>query len=75
VSGSWVVAFYVAATAVGLLQFFRLRDRRLLPLVGVFALSAAAHAQTDWFVARRIHFAAGACGLLLLGLLSWRRPA
>jgi hypothetical protein len=74
-SGYWVVAFYVAATVVGLLQFLRLRDRRLLPLVGAFALSAAAHAQTDWFVARRLHFAVGLCGLVLLGLLSWRRPA
>ena len=70
-----MVAFYVAATVVGLFQFLRLRDRRLLPLVGVFALQAAAHAQTDWFVARRYHVAAGACGLVLLGVLSWRRPA
>lgn len=70
-----MVGFYVAATVVGLYRFLRLRDRRLLPLVGVFALSAAAHAQTDWFVARRLHFAAGTCGLLLLGVLSWRRPA
>lgn len=70
-----MVGFYVAATVVGLYRFLRLRDRRLLPLVGVFALSAAAHAQTDWFVARRLHFAAGLCGLLLLGVLSWRRPA
>ena len=70
-----MVAFYVAATVVGLFQFLRLRDRRLLPLVGAFALSAAAHAQTDWFVARRFHFAVGACGLVLLGVLSWRRPA
>jgi hypothetical protein len=74
-SGYWVVAFYVAATVVGLVQFLRLRDRRLLPLLCVFALSAAAHAQTDWFVARRYHFAAGVSGLLLLGLLAWRRPA
>lgn len=74
-SGYWVVAFYVAATVVGLFQFLRLRDRRLLPLLGVFALSAAAHAQTDWFVARRLHLAVGACGLLLLGVISWRRPA
>jgi hypothetical protein len=74
-SGYWVVAFYVAATVVGLFQFLRLRDRRLLPLVSAFAFQAAAHAQTDWFVARRYHFAAGACGLLLLGVLSWRRPA
>jgi hypothetical protein len=74
-SGYWVVAFYVAATVVGLYRFLRLGDRRLLPLVGVFALQAAAHAQTDWFVARRWHLAAGACGLLLLGVLSWRRPA
>lgn len=70
-----MVAFYVAATVVGLFQFLRIRDRRLLPLLGVFALSAAAHAQTDWFVARRYHLAAGACGLLLLGVLAWRRPA
>lgn len=70
-----MVAFYVAATVVGLLQFLRVRDRRLLPLLGVFALSAAAHAQTDWFVARRYHLAAGVCGLLLLGVLAWRRPA
>lgn len=69
-----MVGFYVAATLVGLFRFVRLRDRRLLPLVGVFAFSAAAHAQTDWLVARRLHFAAGACGLLLLGVLSWRRP-
>jgi hypothetical protein len=74
-SGYWVVAFYVAATVVGLLQFLRLRDRRLLPLLGVFALSAAAHAQTDWFVARRLHLSVGLCGLLLLGVISWRRPA
>lgn len=70
-----MVAFHVAATVVALLQYLRLRDRRLLPLVGVFALSAAAHAQVDWFEARRLHFAAGFCGLLLLGMLCWRRPA
>ena len=74
-SGIWVVAFYVAAAVVALLQYVRVRDRRLLPLMAMFALLAAAHDQSDWFVARRLHFAAGACGLLLLGMLGWRRPA
>jgi len=74
-SGIWVVGFYVAAAVITLLQYIRVRDRRLLPLMAMFALLAAAHDQTDWFVARRLHFAAGACGLLLLGMLGWRRPA
>jgi ABC-type Co2+ transport system permease subunit len=74
-SGVWVVGFYVAAAVVALLQFVRVRDRRLLPLMAMFALLAAAHDQSDWFVARRLHFAAGVCGLVLLGMLGWRRPA
>ena len=74
-SGIWVVGFYVAAAVITLLQYVRVRDRRLLPLMAMFALLAAAHDQVDWFVARRLHFAAGACGLLLLGMLGWRRPA
>jgi hypothetical protein len=73
--GVWVVGFHVAAAVVTLLQFVRVRDRRLLPLLAMFALLAAAHDQADWFVARRLHFAAGACGLVLLGMLGWRRPA
>ena len=74
-SGVWVVGFHVAAAVVTLMQFIRLRDRRLLPLLAMFALLAAAHDQSDWFVARRLHFAAGGCALLLLGMLCWRRPA
>ena len=73
-SGVWVVAFHVAAAVVTLVQFVRVRDRRLLPLVAMFALLAAAHDQSDWFVARRLHLAAGFCGLILLGMLGWRRP-
>lgn len=74
-SGVWVVAFHVAAAVVTLIQFIRVRDRRLLLLLALFALLAAAHDQSDWFVARRLHFAAGACALLLVGLLGWRRSA
>jgi hypothetical protein len=74
-SGVWVVGFHVAAAVVTLLQYVRVRDRRLLPLMAMFALLAAAHDQTDWFVARRLHFAAGACALLAVGLLGWRRSA
>jgi hypothetical protein len=74
-AGVWIVGFHVAAVLVTLMQFIRVRDRRLLPLLAMFALLAAAHDQSDWFVARRLHFAAGACGLVLLGMLCWRRPA
>lgn len=74
-AGIWVVGFHVAAAVVTLLQFARTRERRLLPLLAMFALLAAAHDQGDWFVARRLHFAAGACGLVLMGMLGWRRPA
>jgi hypothetical protein len=71
----WVVGFHVAAAVVTLVQYVRVRDRRLLPLMALFALLAAAHYQADWFVARRLHLAAGACGLLLVGLIGWRRAA
>ena len=71
----WVVGFHVAAAVVTLVQYVRVRDRRLLPLMALFALLAAAHDQADWFVARRLHLAAGACGLLLVGLIGWRRAA
>ncbi len=69
------MGFHVAAAVVTLVQYVRVRDRRLLPLMALFALLAAAHDQADWFVARRLHLAAGACGLLLVGLIGWRRAA
>jgi uncharacterized integral membrane protein len=68
-------AFYVAATLVVLIQFVRLRDLRIVPLLLVFACLAVAHHQLDWFAARPWHFAAGVSGLAMLVVLSPRRPA
>jgi hypothetical protein len=67
-------AFFVAATVVTLLQWLRVRERRLLPLLALFALLAAAHHQDDWRLARGFHLAAGAAGLILLAMLSSRQP-
>ena len=61
--------FYVAATVVALLQFLRLRERRLLPFLLGLALLAVAHHQEDWFAARPWHIGAGLA--LLTTLLTW----
>jgi hypothetical protein len=68
-------SFYVAATVVTLLQWLRVRERRLLALLALFVCLMLAHHQADWFAARPYHFAAGGCGLALLVLLSPRTPA
>jgi hypothetical protein len=65
--------FYVAATVAALVQYLRLKDRRLLPLLAMFALLAVAHHQDDWYAARPWHLAAGASGLVLLVALGRRR--
>ncbi|MFI5183491.1 MAG: hypothetical protein ACHQNV_03765 [Vicinamibacteria bacterium] len=70
-----LAGFFVAATVVTLLQFLRLRDRRLLPLLALFACLALAHAQADWYAARPYHLAAGIAGLVLLFVLSPRHHA
>jgi hypothetical protein len=62
----------VAATVVTLLQWLRVRERRLLPLLALFALLAVAHSRGDWYAARPWHIAAGAAGLVLLAMLSPR---
>jgi hypothetical protein len=71
-----VVAFFVASAVVTLLQFFRLRDRKLLPLVALFALLAAGAFRgigDGW--GKAFHLAAGAAGLALVVMLSPRHPA
>ena len=70
-----LVAFFVASAVVGALQWWRLRDRRLLPLVALFLLLAAGHFRGEWDPwGRFFHFAAGGAGLLTLVVLS-PRPA
>lgn len=70
-----LASFFVAATVVTLLQFVRLRHKRTLPLMALFACLAAAHSQADWEVGRFFHFAAGFAGLVLLLVLSPRHRA
>ena len=67
-----LVGFFVAAVVVTLLQYLRIRDRRLLPLLALFVCLMLAHYQKDWFAARPYHFAAGGAGLVLLLMLSPR---
>jgi hypothetical protein len=70
-----VVGLFVAATVVALLQYLRLRDRRLLPLVALFAFQAQALSREWWDVWKDVfQGAACAAGLLVLFLLSPRHP-
>jgi hypothetical protein len=70
-----MVGFFVAATVVTLVQYVRLHERRLLPLLALFVLLALAHSRQPWDPwGRRFHLAAGTAGLALLVLLS-PRPA
>jgi hypothetical protein len=71
-----LVAFFVASTVVTLLQFLRMRDRRFLPLLALFALLALGHFRGPgdaW--GRLAHFGAGAAGLIVLLMLSPRHAA
>jgi hypothetical protein len=71
-----VIGFFVAAVVVTLLQYLRLHDRRLLPLLGLFVFLALAHFRGEWdFWGRHFHFAAGLCGLILLAMLSRTRAS
>ncbi|MBN2370032.1 MAG: hypothetical protein JXO72_06055 [Vicinamibacteria bacterium] len=71
-----MVAFFLAATVVTLSQYLRLHDRRLLPLAVQFALTATAHFVAEGgFMSWPLHVAAGGAGLVLLYMLSPRRPA
>jgi hypothetical protein len=68
-----MVGGFIAATVVTLLQFLRLRDRRLLLLAAIFAFQAQALAR-EWYDVWRDVFQSGVCaaGLGLLLALSPR---
>ena len=62
---------FVAAAVVALVQFGRLRDRRLVLVALLMAFLAGAEAREDWDPWRRRFLAAAlGSGLALLGLLS-----
>lgn len=68
-----MVAFHVAATVVTLIQYLRVRERRLLPLLALFAFLAMALSRGQWDAwGRAFHLAAGLAGLVLLVVLSPR---
>jgi len=69
------VAFFIAATVVTLLQYVRMRERRLLPLLVLFALTAAGHGAQDASWVKALHLAAGTAGLALVLMFSPRHPA
>jgi hypothetical protein len=70
-----LVGGFIAATVVTLLQFLRVRDRRLLLLAAMFAFQAQALGR-EWYDAWRDVFQVGVCaaGLALLFALSPRHP-
>ena len=66
-----MVGFFVAATVVSLVQFVRVRDRRLLLLAAMFACQSQALAR-EWYDVWRDVFQAGVCaaGMALVLKLS-----
>jgi hypothetical protein len=68
------VAFFIAATVVTILQYIRMRERRLLPLMALFAFAALGHEVGDTGWGRVFHLAAGTAGLALLVMLTPRHP-
>jgi hypothetical protein len=68
-----MVGAFIAATVVTLLQFLRVRDRRMLLLAALFAFQAQALAR-EWYDVWRDVFQVGVCaaGLGLLLALSPR---
>jgi hypothetical protein len=68
-----MVGAYVAATIVTLVQYLRLRDKRLLPLVALFAFQAQA-LDREWFDVWKAVYQNAAClaGLAMVVLLTLR---
>jgi hypothetical protein len=66
---------FIAATVVSLLQYVRVRDRKLLWLAAMFACQSQALSR-EWYDVWRDVFQAGVCaaGLGLLLALSPRHP-
>jgi hypothetical protein len=67
-----MIAFYAAATVTALVQFVRLRDKKLVPLMLLFALAAGARIFDCRDVpAVVLDFLSGAAGVIVLFL--WPR--
>lgn len=70
-----MVGPFIAAAVVTLVQYFRVRDRRMLLLAALFAFQAQALGR-EWYDGWRDVYQAGVCaaGLGLLLLLTPRHP-
>lgn len=70
-----LASFYVAAAVIAAWQTVRVRERRLVPLLSLFALTAAGHERgTGDALGLLCHYGAGVAGLVLLAMLL-PRPA
>lgn len=71
-----MIGAYVASMVVTLVQYVRLRDRRLLALLALFAFQALALTR-DWWDYKKEVFQTAACasGLVLLLMLTMGRSA
>jgi hypothetical protein len=69
-----LIGAYVAAMVVTLVQYVRLRDRRVLCLLALFAFQALALTR-DWWDYKKEVFQTASCaaGLLLLVMLTLHR--
>ena len=67
---------YVAGAVIAAVQFWRLRDRRLVPLALMLAFLAGAEGREPWEAWRRRFQVAGlASGMALLAILSMESEA
>lgn len=68
-----MIGFFVAGAVVALLQYLRLRDRRVLPILAFFALEALSLSFEEWQRQRSLfHLGAGTAVLVLLVMLAPR---
>ncbi len=71
-----MIGAYVASMVVTVIQYVRLRDRKLLPLLALFAFQALALTR-DWWDYKKEVFQTASCaaGLVLLIMLTMHRTA
>jgi hypothetical protein len=71
-----MIGAYVGSMVVTVIQYVRLRDRRLLPLLALFAFQALALTR-DWWDYKKEVFQTASCaaGLVLLLMLTMSRAA
>ena len=69
-----MVALFVAATVVTLIQLFHTRERRLIPLATLFVFLALAHSREHWD-AWQDRFSLGALGAGLVLLVGLSHPS